>query len=82
MAGVALWRAYRFGIAPGDLQHFLARRMTWTSTCRRAIRESFTSYVPIAVSSAARLALNMPCHAMELKGRLEMVGSQGRTVVR
>ena len=40
--------------------------MTWASTCRREIRESFTSYVlrSVAVFSAARLALNMPCQAM------------------
>ena len=45
---------------------FLAGRMSWASTCRREICELFTPYLlrPIAVSSAARLAFNMPCQAM------------------
>ena len=66
MARVALWGAYCFGVAAGDLQHFLAGRMTWASTCRRGIRESFTLYVlrSMDVFSAARLALSMSCQAM------------------
>ena len=72
MARVALWGGSLFEVTGGDLRRFLEDRWFWIQKPSGLVQANYLrrTYM-IAVNRwffAARLALNMPCQAMEAGG--------------